>query len=136
MKNFRQVLTIASDEREQFFNLSYEVEQCVRNSMVTEGICVVISQHTTSAVFLEHDDEELYKDWSALLSRTAPDGETAYKVDYVSAAAGHLKQMVLGASVAIPISDGKLELGPRQYIMYGDFDGCREKEVVVKIIGE
>ncbi len=135
MKNFRQVLTITSDEPEQFFNLSYEVEQCVRRSMVTEGICTVISQHTTSAVFLEHDNEDLYKDWEVLLRRLAP-AESEYKVDYSSAAHGHLKQMFLGASVTIPISDGKLELGPRQYIMYGDFDGCREKEVVVKIIGE
>lgn len=135
MKNFRQVLTITSDEPEQFFNLSYEVEQCVRRSMVTDGLCVVISQHTTSAVFLEHDDEDLYKDWTKLLKRVAPE-ESEYKVDYSSAAHGHLKQMFLGASVTIPISDGKLELGPRQYIMYGDFDGYREKEVVVKIIGE
>lgn len=135
MKNFRQVLTITSDEPEQFMNLSYEVEQCVRRSMVTDGLCVVISQHTTSAVFLEHDNEDLYKDWAKLLRRVAPE-ESEYKVDYTSAAHGHLKQMLLGASVTIPISDGKLELGPRQYIMYGDFDGCREKEVVVKIIGE
>lgn len=135
MKNFRQVLTITSDEPEQFMNLSYEVEQCVRRSMVTDGICVVISQHTTSAVFLEHDNEDLYKDWAKLLEKVAPE-ESEYKVDYSSAAQGHLKQMFLGASVTIPISDGKLELGPRQYIMYGDFDGCREKEVVVKIIGE
>ncbi len=135
MKNFRQVLTITSDKPEQFMNLSYEVEQCVRRSMVTEGLCVVISQHTTSAVFLEHDNEDLYKDWARLLNRVAPE-ESDYKVDYSSAAHGHLKQIFLGASVTVPISDGKLELGPRQYIMYGDFDGYREKEVVVKIIGE
>ena len=135
MKNYRQVLTIVSDEMQHYFNLSYEIEECVRRSMVTDGICVVISQHTTSAVFLEHDNEDLYKDWDALLSQLAPE-ESEYKVDYSSAAQGHLKQIVLGASVTIPISDGKLELGPRQYIMYGDFDGGREKEVVVKIIGE
>ena len=135
MKNYRQVLTIASEEREQFFNLSYEVEECVRRSMVSDGICVVISQHCTSAVFLEKDSEDLYKDWSKLLASVAHE-ETEYKVDYSPAGCAHLKQMLLGASVTIPISDGKLELGPRQYIMYGDFDGCREKEVVVKIIGE
>lgn len=135
MKNYRQVLSIVSDEQQQFFNLSYEVEECVRRSMVTEGICVVISQHTTSAVFLEHDDEDLYADWLALLSAVVPE-ESVYKVDYSPAAQGHLKQMIFGASVTVPISDGRLELGPRQYIMYGDFDGCREKDVVVKIIGE
>lgn len=135
MKNYRQVLSVASDEQQQFFNLSYEVEECVRRSMVTEGICVVISQHTTSSVFLEHDDEDLYADWLSLLSAIVPE-ESVYKVDYSSAAHGHLKSMMFGASVTIPISDGRLELGPRQYIMYGDFDGCREKDVVVKIIGE
>ncbi|MGN0688195.1 MAG: secondary thiamine-phosphate synthase enzyme YjbQ [Oscillospiraceae bacterium] len=135
MKNYRQVLSITSDETQQFFNLSYEVEECVRRSMISDGVCVVFSQHTTSAVFLEHDDEDLYRDWSKLLDSLA-DEDSCYKVDYASAGAAHIKQMLLGGSVTIPISDGRLELGPRQYIMYGDFDGCREKNVIVKIIGE
>ncbi len=135
MNHFKQVLTINTDTREQFLNLSYEIEECVRRSCIKEGICVVISQHTTSSVFLEHDNENLYKDWQNLLSRVASE-ETEYKVDYQSAGAAHLKQLLAGASVTVPISDGKLDLGPRQYIMYGDFDGQREKSVVVKIIGE
>lgn len=135
MKNYRQELTITTDEPEQYLNLSYEIEECVRRSRVLEGICVVISQHSTASVFLEHDDEELYKDWSRLLKGLAPD-ETEYKVDYSSAGGAHLKHLLLGASVTVPISDGRLELGPRQYIMFGDFDGCREKTVIVKIIGE
>ncbi len=135
MKQFRQVLTITSDAPEQFFNLSYEVEACLRRSSISEGICVVISQHSTSAVFLENDNEALYEDWRRLLD-TLVNGETRYKVDYSSAGAGHLRQMLLGGSVTVPVSEGRLDLGPRQYIMYGDFDGCREKNVIVKIIGE
>lgn len=135
MKHFRQILSITSEEKEQFYNLSYEIEECVRRSEVSEGICVVLSQHTTASVFLEHDNENLYKDWQELLKRVEKD-ETAYKVDYQSAGAPHLKHLLLGASVTVPISGGKLDLGSRQYIMYGDFDGCREKGVVVKIIGE
>lgn len=135
MKQFKQVLTITSDSPEQFFNLSYEVEECLRKSSITEGICVVISQHSTSAVFLENDNEDLYEDWRRLMGRLVSD-DTQYKVDYSSAGAGHLRQMLLGGSVTVPVSEGRLDLGPRQYIMYGDFDGCREKLVVVKIIGE
>lgn len=135
MKHYKQILTINSDEKELFLNLSYEIEECVRRSSVSDGICVVISQHTTSSVFLEHDDENLYDDWKNLLSSLA-NGDTEYKVDYQSAGLPHLKQFLAGASVTVPISDGKLDLGPRQYIMYGDFDGHREKNVVVKIIGE
>jgi secondary thiamine-phosphate synthase enzyme len=135
MKNFKQVLTINTDTPEQFLNLSFEVEECVRRSMVSDGICLVYSQHTTSAIFLEYDKEQLYSDWDKLFKRLVLNS-TDYKVDYVSAGAGHMKQMLLGASVTIPISDGRLELGPRQYIMYADFDGCREKHVIVKIIGE
>lgn len=135
MKHFRQELTINSDERELFLNLSYEIEECVRRSGISEGVCVVISQHTTASVFLEHDNENLYKDWQKLLATLAT-GETEYKVDYQSAGLPHLKQFLAGASVTVPISEGKLDLGPRQYIMYGDFDGNREKSVVVKIIGE
>ena len=135
MKSFRQELTITTEQTEQFLNLSYEIEECVRRSHINDGICVVFSQHTTSAVFLENDHEELFTDWSAMLNKLIPT-ESSYKVDYSSAGAAHMKQMLLGASVTVPISDGRLELGPRQYIMYGDFDGCREKTVIVKIIGE
>lgn len=135
MKSYRQQLIITSDQPEQFLNLSYEVEECVRRSHISEGLCLVFSQHTTSAVFLENDREELYSDWSELLNKIVP-GSTQYKVDYACAGAAHTKQMLLGASVTVPITDGRLELGPRQYIMYGDFDGCREKTVLVKIIGE
>ncbi len=135
MKHFKQILTIITDETEQFLNLSYEVEECVRRSMVSEGICVVISQHTTSSVFLEHDNENLYKDWEKVLKEITS-GANEYKVDYMSSGRAHLKQVLLGGSVCVPISDGKLDLGPRQYIMYGDFDGQREKNVIVKIIGE
>ncbi len=135
MKNYRQELTITTETEEQFLNLTFEVEECLRRSMISEGFCIVMSQHTTSAVFLENDNEALYEDWAKLLNEIVP-ADTKYTVDYVPAAAAHIKQMLLGASVSVPISDGKLELGPRQYIMYGDFSGCREKTVVVKIIGE
>lgn len=135
MKNYRQVLSITTEEPQQFLNLSYEIEECVRRSMVNDGICVVITQHSTSAVFLENDKDELYEDWSKALEAIAPK-ESSYKVDYSPAGGAHIKALMLGASVTVPISDGKLELGPRQYIMYGDFDGCREKTVIVKIIGE
>lgn len=135
MKNFKQTLTITTDDTVQFLNLSYEVEECVRRSSVIDGICVVISQHTTASVFLEHDNENLYSDWMRMLAQIA-NGETDYKVDYESAGNAHLKQVLFGGSVTVPISDGKLDLGPRQYIMYGDFNGQREKNVIVKIIGE
>lgn len=135
MKHFKQILTVTTDEHEQFLNLSYEVEECVRRSMVSDGICVIASQHTTSSVFLEHDNENLYKDWQKVLKELT-ENATEYKVDYTSSGKAHLKQALMGASVCVPISDGKLDLGPRQYIMYGDFDGQREKNVIVKIIGE
>lgn len=135
MKNYRQLLTVTSESKQQFFNLSYEVEECVRRSQVTDGLCIIASQHTTSAVFLENDNEDLYADWARVLEKLTA-GDTAYKVDYESAGIGHLKQILLGSSVTVPISDGRLDLGPRQYIMYGDFDGQREKNVLVKIIGE
>lgn len=135
MKHYKHVLTVTTEKREQFLNFSFEVEECVRKSQVSEGICVVFSQHTTSAVFLDYDDENLSRDRLDMLKRISC-SDTEYKVDYSSAGAQHMKQMILGASVTVPISQGKLDLGPRQYIMYGDFDGMREKTVVVKIIGD
>ena len=100
MKTYRQQLIITSDEPEQFLNLSYEVEECVRRSLISDGLCVVYSQHTTSAVFLENDREQLYTDWSEMLKKIVP-GESEYKVDYSSAGAAHMKQMLLGASVTV-----------------------------------
>lgn len=135
MKTYRFELMVNTELREQFLNLSYEVEECVRRSHVCDGICVVCSQHTTSAVFLENDREGLYEDWTNLLNRLVP-GESSYTVDYTPAGAAHMKQMLLGSSVTVPVSDGRLDLGQHQFIMYGDFDGCRDKTVLVKIIGE
>ena len=135
MKHFRKILTITTTEPVEFQNLSYDVEECVRHSGIMNGICVVISQHTTSSVFLEHDNEQLYKDWKRMLSDNVH-SDTEYKVDYCCSGIAHMKQLLVGASVTVPVTEGKLDLGPRQYIMYGDFDGQREKYVVVKIIGE
>lgn len=103
--------------------------------MINEGICVVASQHTTSSVFLENDNDCLYHDWKKFLDKTTK-VETEYEVDYINKGVQHLKQILLGSTATIPVSDGKLDLGPRQYIMYADFDGMREKYVIVKIIGE
>lgn len=135
MKHFKKILTVTTDKQVQFLNLSYEVEECVRSSGIMDGICVVMSQHTTASVFLEHDNEQLYHDWERMLS-SAVHNDTEYKVDYRCSGIAHMKHLLLGASVSVPITDGKLDLGPRQYIMFGDFDGMREKCVVVKIIGE
>lgn len=135
MKHFRKILTVTTTEQVEFLNLSYEIEECVRHSGIINGICVVMSQHTTASVFLEHDKEQLYNDWKRMLSGIVHT-DTDYKVDYNCSGIAHMKQLLLGASVTVPITDGKLDLGPRQYIMYGDFDGQREKGVVVKIIGE
>lgn len=95
MRTYRQQLTITSDSNEQFLNLSFEVEECVRRSFISEGICVVYSQHTTSAIFLENDREDLFEDWTEMLRKIVPD-ESNYKVDYTSAGAAHMKQMLLG----------------------------------------
>lgn len=135
MKHYRKKITITTTETTEFLNLSYEVEECVRSSGITEGLCIVMSQHTTAAVFLEHDNEHLYRDWERMLKGVVHN-DTEYKVDYSCSGIAHMKQLLLGASVTVPVSEGKLDLGPRQYIMFGDFDGQREKGVIVKIIGE
>lgn len=135
MRSYRQQLIITTEQPEQFLNLSYEVEECIRRSLIKDGLCTVFSQHTTSAVFLENDRDNLYADWIELLKQAVPK-ECTYESDYRPVGTAHQKQLLLGSSVTVPITDGRLDLGPRQYIMYGDFDGCREKTVLVKIIGE
>ena len=140
MKSFRKTLTLHTPERLAFVNLTSEVEAAVRGSGIREGLCLVNAMHITASVFINDDEEGLHGDYAAWLERLAPfdPGPKTYRHNLTGEGNGdaHLKRQVMGREVVVAITDGRLDFGPWERIFYGEFDGRRDKRVLVKIIGE
>ena len=140
MKSFRKTLTMHTPTRVAFVNLTPQVETAVRESGVREGLCLVNAMHITASVFINDDESGLHQDYAAWLERLAPfdPSPSAYRHNRTGEDNGdaHLKRQVMGREVVVAISDGELDFGPWERIFYGEFDGRRDKRVLVKIIGE
>jgi len=140
MKSFRKTLTIHTPERRAFVNLTPKVEAALRESGIREGLCLVNSMHITSSVFVNDDERGLHHDFGAWLERLAPfDPSTeAYWHNRTGEenADAHLKRQIMGREVVVAVTEGELDFGPWEQIFYGEFDGRRDKRVLVKIIGE
>ena len=139
MKSYREVIWMDVPTRRAFVNITPQVEECLRRSGVTEGIALINSMHVTAAVFVDDDEQGLYRHYEAWLERLAPvvpialshddaDGE-----DIIDA---HLKRQLLGRGVVAAVTGGRLDFGDWEHVVYGEFDGGRRKRVLVKIIGE
>jgi secondary thiamine-phosphate synthase enzyme len=140
MRSFRKTLTMHTPERLAFVNLTSEVEAAVRESGVREGLCLVNAMHITASVFINDDEPGLHHDYAAWLERLAPfDASPAtYRHNRTGEDNGdaHLKRQVMGREVVVAITEGRLDFGPWERIFYGEFDGRRDKRVLVKILGE
>jgi secondary thiamine-phosphate synthase enzyme len=140
MKSFRKTLTIHTPERRAFLNVTPRVEEALRESGIREGLCLVNSMHITSSVFINDDESGLHHDFGVWLERLAPfDASTAtywHNRTGEENADAHLKRQVMGREVVVAVTDGELDFGPWEQIFYGEFDGRRDKRVLVKIIGE
>ncbi len=140
MKSFRKTLTLHTPQRLAFVNLTSEVEAAVRESGIREGLCLVNAMHITASVFINDDEEGLHRDYAAWLERLAPfdPSPKTYRHNLTGEGNGdaHLKRQVMGREVVVAITDGRLDFGPWERIFYGEFDGRRDKRVLVKIIGE
>jgi secondary thiamine-phosphate synthase enzyme len=140
MKSLRKSLTMHTAERVAFVNLTPEVEAAVRESGIQEGLCLVNAMHITASVFINDDEHGLHEDFAAWLERLAPyhPGPEGYRHNRTGEDNGdaHLKRQVMGREVVVAVTAGRLEFGPWEQIFYGEFDGQRDKRVLVKIIGE
>ena len=139
MKSHRKVLRLNVPRRMDFVNITREVEAAVRESGVREGLCLVNSMHITSSVFINDNEPGLHEDYKRWLERLAPydaSPETYHhnrtREDNGDA---HRKRDVLGREVVVAITGGKLDFGTWEQIFYGEFDGRREKRVLIKILG-
>jgi secondary thiamine-phosphate synthase enzyme len=139
MKSYRKELFFNIPKRMDLVNITPDVEQCVRESGVKEGLCLVNPMHITASVFINDDESGLhhdYKKWLEELAPHAPTNQYRHNDTGEDNADAHLKRQVMGREVTVAITEGRLDFGTWERIFYGEFDGRRRKRVLVKIIGE
>ena len=138
MKSYRKELWFHTRKRREFINITPLIEECVRESGIKEGLCLVNAMHITASVFINDDEPGLHNDFERWLEKLAPEKPySQYEHNgFEDNADAHLKRTVMGREVVVAITDGKLDFGPWEQIFYGEFDGMRDKRVLVKIIGE
>ena len=138
MKSFRQELWFEIPSRRGFVNITPQVQKCLEESQVQEGLILVNAMHITASVFINDDEPGLHHDYDVWLEKLAPhEPVSQYRHNgYEDNADAHLKRQIMGREVVVAITDGKLDFGTWEQIFYGEFDGKRKKRVLVKIIGE
>jgi secondary thiamine-phosphate synthase enzyme len=138
MKSYRKELWFNTNTRRAFINITREVEICVAESGVREGLVLVNAMHISASVFINDDEAGLHHDFEMWLEKLAPEKPySQYKHNgFEDNADAHLKRTIMGREVVVALTEGKLDFGPWEQIFYGEFDGKRNKRVLVKIIGE
>jgi len=138
VKSYRKELWFNVGVRRAYVNITPEVVACLKESGVREGLCLVNAMHITASVFINDDEGGLHADFERWLEKLAPEkphSQYAHNGTEDNADA-HLKRQVMGREVVVAVTDGRLDFGPWEQIFYGEFDGLRNKRVLVKIIGE
>ncbi|MCC6276602.1 MAG: YjbQ family protein [Oligoflexia bacterium] len=138
MKNFRKELSYFIEGRRGFLNITGDVQKCVTESGIREGLVLVNSMHITSSVFINDDESGLHHDYEKWLERLAPHAPTGqYRHNDTGEdnADAHMKRQIMGREVVVAVTEGRLDFGTWEQIFYGEFDGNRKKRVLVKIIG-
>jgi secondary thiamine-phosphate synthase enzyme len=139
MKSYRQELHFNLPTRRGFVNITPQVESCLRESGIQEGLALVNAMHITASVFINDDESGLHHDYDGWLEQLAPHeplGQYHHNRTGEDNADAHLKRQVMGREVVVAVTRGRLDFGPWEQIFYGEFDGRRNKRVLVKIIGD
>jgi len=138
MNSFRKELWFNVSTRRAFVNITPQVDECLHESGIQEGLVLVNAMHITASVFINDDESGLHHDYEVWLEKLAPhEPISQYRHNgYEDNADAHLKRQVMGREVVVAVTGGKLDFGPWEQIFYGEFDGGRRKRVLVKIIGE
>jgi len=138
MKSYRKELWFNINKRRQLVNITPQVEQCLDESGIKEGLLLCNSMHISSSIFINDDESGLHHDFEVWLEKLAPEKPyDQYKHNgFEDNADAHLKRTIMGREVIVAITGGRMDFGPWEQIFYGEFDGKRNKRVLVKIIGE
>ena len=138
MRSMTRYLTLEIPVRMDFRNITADVERVVKESGVREGLCLVNAMHITASVFINDDEPGLHQDYKAWLEQLAPHEPRRYKHNLTGEDNGdaHHKRQIMGREVVVAVTEGRLDFGPWEQIFYGEFDGRRNKRVLVKVIGD
>ena len=138
IKSYRKVLTIKTPTRRAYVNITEEVRRALHESGIKEGLLLVNAMNITSSVFINDDEPGLHSDFEKWLEKLAPEKPHSQYAHngYEDNADAHLKRQIMGREAVIAVTNGELDFGTWEQIFYGEYDGKREKRVLIKIIGE
>jgi len=139
MKSYRKELWFNIPDRRGFVNITPQVDECLRESGIQEGLCLVNAMHITASVYINDDEQGIladYEEWLEGLAPHQPISQYLHNRTGEDNADAHLKRQVMGRDVVVAVTTGRLDFGTWEQIFYGEFDGRRRKRVLVKIIGE
>src|SRR5438874_2282999 len=139
MKSYRKELWFNLPTRRGFVNMTSQVESCLQESGIQEGLALISAMHITASVFINDDESGLHEDYDRWLEELAPHepiGLYHHNRTSEDNADAHLKRQMMGREVVVAVTKGKLDFGPWEQIFYGEFDGSRPKKILIKIIGE
>ena len=139
MKSYRKELWFNIPTRREFRNITHDVEECLRESGIQEGLLLVSAMHITASVFINDNESGLHHDYEVWLEKLAPHEPISqywHNRTGEDNADAHMKRQVMGREVVVAVTNGKLDFGTWEQIFYGEFDGRRPKRVLIKIIGE
>ncbi|RPJ07580.1 MAG: YjbQ family protein [Spirochaetaceae bacterium] len=138
MKSYRKELWFDIKKRREFINITQEINECLSESGISEGLLLCNAMHITASVFINDDESGLHQDFETWLERLAPEKPYSqyHHNGFEDNADAHLKRTVMGREVVVAVTGGRLDFGPWEQIFYGEFDGKRRKRVLVKIIGD
>lgn len=137
MKFHTEYMTFNTKKRREFINITRDVTKALQKSGIKEGMILVSAMHITSGIFVNDAEPGLHRDIEEWLLRLIPEGHDYYhhRTGEVNGDA-HLRNLLIGHQVVVPVTDGKLDLGPWQQVFYAEFDGQRSKRLVIKVMGE
>lgn len=138
MKSYRKELWFDITRRRELINITPDVQTCLMESGIKEGLILVNAMHISASVFINDDESGLHHDFEVWLEKLAPEKPySQYRHNgFEDNADAHLKRTIMGREVVVAVTEGKMDFGPWEQIFYGEFDGKRRKRVLVKIIGE
>lgn len=138
MKSYRKELFFKTESRRAFLNITQEVQACIDESGIKEGLVLVNAMHITASVFINDDESGLHHDFEKWLEKLAPEKpyDQYMHNGFEDNADAHLKRQIMGREIVAAVTKGRLDFGPWEQIFYGEFDGRRQKRVQVKIIGD
>ena len=140
MKSYTEHLTLTVPARMDFVNITPKIRECLKESGIQEGLCLVNAMHITASVFINDDEPGLHSDYKKWLEELAPFDPSPNRYNHNRTGEdngdAHHKRQIMGREVVVAVTEGRLDFGPWEQIFYGEFDGRRSKRIMVKIIGE